>query len=582
MSLRFIAAKSTTLFRSLNDDSILDQHGLSSGIQVRGKSDIYGYDLRLLPPAKEDESRYESKEVLVLISGFTYNSVIQCFGKASREKVENLKISFDDVVSSLQKAEGEFAAVVFDKWNKKVTIVSNKCGTVPIFYSVQAGCLIVTTNLIEHAAILKQLGQEVQISKIASMLYLGQGGMMADETLLENVKRITSGYDVSVDLKTEHCQKNQYYHFCRHSNIKEKDALDALDESFRNAVRKQYELDSLVNKNHFGMLSGGLDSRLDAVVAYEEGFQARTNFTFGEPMCPDIRIAEDIACSLNQPHITVSLTGGNFICDWLKPAVLMNGGVSIAAGSVHAAYAISCINPKGYGVMHTGQLGDGVLGSLLNKADDSEPDAQAGSYGDLFQEQCLDYRLQIAKNYEHHEMFMLYTRGFLTANGGYAMIRNNMYPVSPFLDTDFINTCYSIHPKLRYGNKIYNQWICDKIPMAVQFKWEKTMSKPSAPKYFGRTLGQWWRGTHKILDKMGVKSNKVNRGMNPFDTWYGNNHLLKSYIDNEFQRFRDLGQNVFTQKEWAIVENYYSEARCINKIQIISWLLTINYLKYEI
>ncbi len=81
---------------------------------------------------------------------------------------------------------------------------------------------------------------------------------------------------------------------------------------------------------------------------------------------------------------------------------------------------------------------------------------------------------------------------------------------------------------------------------------------------------------------MGVKSNKVNRGMNPFDTWYGNNHLLKSYIDNEFQRFRDLGQNVFTQKEWAIVENYYSEARCINKIQIISWLLTINYLKYEI
>lgn len=436
---------------------------------------------------------------------------------------------------------GSFCGIYFNRLNNEWLVFTNHTGDQKLFYAQQNEQLIVSDSVFELNKLLKKNGVTTKINVNACYSILSYGYLFNDETLLQEVTRLTAGKMLLVKGST--VKSETYYKLTNQSrkNINKRDAIEELDHLFKKAVRLEYEKDIQNNKKHIASLSGGLDSRMTCWVSDNLGFKNNLFYTFSQTGYEDMTTAKAIAKELNTPWKFIPLDGG----DYLKEAdyvVRESNGLVAYASSSTAYTSHKKLDMDGYGLLHTGQLGDVIVGSYCTAAD---------AYGDGFdfQSKALSKKfidkVEFSNSaYANTEMAYMYNRGFNGILCGNFSMQGTTEVTSPFLHPELMDFAFSLPIEMRSHHKLYKEWIIKKYPDAAKFRWEAIHAKITTPvfryKQFQMPYAKLpYTLLKRLLRRLGVayldKKTQLDN-MTPFERWHLENNSLRLFVRNYFEQ----------------------------------------------
>jgi asparagine synthase (glutamine-hydrolysing) len=256
---------------------------------------------------------------------------------------------------------------------------------------------------------------------------------------------------------------------------------------------------------------------------------------------------------------------------------LLTGGNVLYYGLAHSYSLYKLIDFSNLGIIHTGQLGDAVIGTIIkNYSKDS-----LHKLGYAYSDTCVDHVKTEAVHFSGFpelETSALYQRGINGANNGLLSEQDFSETMSPFYNVDFFSYCLSIPLNARMRHHIYKKWILKKHPGAAAYIWEASKMKINQSTVYIR-IGNKRIPFHQLpasfLRKVGLKKKpgQTKQNMNPLDYWYTINADIKSFQDNYFadnihriEAFPEL-QKVSTQ--------LYHQGDAVEKNQVLTLLSAV-------
>lgn len=510
--------------------------------------------------------------------------------------------NFEECIVSMYKKHGEtffnffrgsFSGVLFDKATDTWIIYTDHIGDKQVFYSVVDNGILFGSEMGFMVETLKLNNYPISLDKTGAYLALTHGFVIEDHTLVNEVKKLSAGHYLCYD--QQGLQEIQYHRFTNKPKVDMTidEAIEGIDKYFRKAVQLQFEKDKEYGYKHLTTLSGGLDSRMTVWVAHQMGYTDQLNTTFSQSNYLDFSIAQQIATDLHHDFLFKTLDHGDFIRD-IDVVTKLTYGNAMFFGLAHGKSLYDKLNFEPYGIVHTGMIGDAIIGTFFKKNEyNKEYKIGQGAYSLELIEKLKEYKFKY--EYENEEIFCLYTRAFTGANQGMVAFQEHTESCSPFCDVDFIKFCYSIPLNLRFNHKIYFDWILQKYPGAAKYIWEKKRTKIHAientiPKYmalFGKKVPaltdanftNWLKGS--ILRRLGLRKkgqksktltifNKDN--MNPVDFWYNENTTLRNFLADYYISNRKYidDKEILTE-----MDHLFNDCVLYDKLQCLSVLSAI-------
>src|SRR6267378_4546200 len=156
-----------------------------------------------------------------------------------------------------EKLVGAFAIAVWDPRERRLTLARDRAGERPLFFSQTADSLIFATEL---ASLVSECKLPVTFDQAALERYLQFGLFASPSSPFTNIQKVPPGGIVQIDVRG--IRNTTYWRWNNVETAKQKPSLDTFDKVFREAVRKQSDVDV-----DFGLfLSGGVDSSLISAV----------------------------------------------------------------------------------------------------------------------------------------------------------------------------------------------------------------------------------------------------------------------------------------------------------------------------
>lgn len=510
-----------------------------------------------------DKCFIENNEFIVGLDGFILN-LIHLKKQYNSDDTSNLFIKLYNKygIGLLTQFKGEFSGFIFIKNDEKLYCFTNQLGSKRVYYSICDKTIIISPSINIIAEFRNNLTHKNSLNIGAAYSLLTFGGLLENQTLIENVYKLQAGN--FLEINAGKLILNQYHSF---NNVEteiynKKEAIHKLDEVFNNNILLEYNKDKEYNYKHLATLSGGLDSRMNVMTANKYGYNT-VNFCFSQTNYLDQQIAQQISSDLNNDFIFIPLDKSNYYKDTEENMDIYEGQIFYLS-SAHYNYALKQLDLKNYGLIHTGQIGDGVLGGFLT--DKNNPNYFSKIISNKLFNKIPHINL---KNYSTEETFKLINRVFnVTIAGSYVSEHHESDLVSPFLDTDFIELCLSIDFSLKYKSKIYIDWINTIKPEIAKYKWEKTGFKPTS--IWKSNLSRY---TKKISKTYYSSFNKQNRmSMNPYEYWYKNNTNFSELYQNIFNESIQLIKNIELKNDVTML---FKTGNVIEKSFVITLLLSI-------
>ena len=475
-------------------------------------------------------------------------------------------------INFVSQLKGEFNGFIFNKNTSELFFFNNKTGTKQAFYASFNEYAIIAYSIANIVSFKQQKALQSTLNIGAAYNVLSFGAMIQNETLVAGVSKLLAGEYLS--LKNKVITINQYFTFnnVAYSIHSKKEAISRIDETITAALKLEYKKDIEYNYKHLATLSGGLDSRVNVMLAHKFGYTNKT-FCFSEPNYLDQVISKKIANSLGLEHQFISLEDGGYM-NHLEENVAIANGTQLYTGAAHYNYSLYQTDVKNYGLMHTGQIGDGVFGGLLTKG--GKQHFFPETISNLFLDK-VKINTTLFNDYKNEEVFKLYHRVFnLTHAGSYTTEAHKTYLVSPFLDDDVILTALAIAPKLKYNQQIYIDWICNKHPEITNFIWERTGFKPN--KNWKTNISKYTKKIKKEYLKLTNQTGKFS--MAPEDYWIENTSFVKEFYTNFFNsNCYLLEANKAFLKD---VKIYYSLGKSSEKAIVLTLLETVRKFKLQV
>lgn len=437
------------------------------------------------------------------------------------------KIYTEKQSAFINQLRGEWSGTIYDSETENLMVFTNHISSKPIFYYDSEDIFIASSELKIITEILHKNNIRYELDKDGALMLLSYGYMLEDYTLIKGIKRLKAGH--YLEILNNKINITKYHEFKYTPVNKPKEYfIEELDRLFTNAVNLEYLKDKEYNYKHFATLSGGLDSRMNVMTANNLGFKT-TNFCASQNNYLDEKIAKKISSDLKNEFIFISLNNGIFLYDIDKP-VKSNDGLVFYSGSAHILDSLNKIDLKEFGIVHTGMLGDGVLGNFIKDKEDNKLYLKDGLRLDTHFDQIESLVRTIQSKYNNKELFLLYNKGFNGVLNGYLAINMFTEASAPFLDVDFLELCLTIPNKFKYNEKIYREWILRKHKNIAKYKWETT----GLPLYFGPKIRYFTRGVNYVLNNW-LKLRNFNYSMTPFNTWYNKNKRISEVYDKYFK-----------------------------------------------
>lgn len=557
-----------------------------------------------------DKLFVESKDLLIVIEGVVLNNHLlmkQYQTDSWQQCVEKMYSQCGDTF--FNEFRGSFSGLLYDKQSNKWIVYTDHIGDKQVFYTQTPTGYIFGSEIGFLAETRKLNGWENTLDKTAEYMAISIGWCIEDKTLIKEIHKLAPGHYYK--LMNDKLEELQYHRFSNTpQDISIDDAIEEIDSQFRHAVQMQFDKDVEYGYKHIACLSGGLDSRMTVWVAHQLGYDNQLNITFSQSNYRDFTIAQQIATDLKHDFLFKALDGGNCIYDIDNVTKLTYGNGNFFSVS-HGKSMNDLINFDQYGIIHTGQLGDVILGTFLSSMDY----VASFSVADRARSIELIHRLDDYKfryQYANAEIYRMYTRGFGGTAQGLLSDQENTESVSPFCDVDFMEFCWSLPLLLRFHHKIYIDWILKKYPEAARYIWETTgkMITPidntprpeqqhtymsilgyKVPAFADSAFPEYIKGF--ILRRLGLRK-KVSaqtpieesshtrrlltaQDMNPVDYWYETNEKLKSFMDAYWYNYKNIVEDKQLQQDMAYL---YEQCDAVyDKLQVLSLLSAIKLIK---
>jgi asparagine synthase (glutamine-hydrolysing) len=197
------------------------------------------------------------------------------------------------------KLVGAFAIAVWDSRERRLTLVRDRAGERPLFFTQTTDNIIFATEI---ASLVSDGKLPVTFDHAALQRYLQFGLFASPASPFANIEKVPPGGIVQIDARG--IRHSTYWRWNNVETPKQKPSLDAFDKIFRAAVRRQSDVDV-----DFGLfLSGGLDSSLISAVTRslhpERPLKAYT-LRFKEESFDEGNFAGSIAASLKLESVPV-------------------------------------------------------------------------------------------------------------------------------------------------------------------------------------------------------------------------------------------------------------------------------------
>ncbi len=527
---------------------------------------------------ESDSIFYEDNEFIIVTEGVILN-LNQLKESLQKPDLKSYIIEKYNRTGNLffEDFKGSFCGFFYDKNKKKAIVYTNHFGDKQLFFHQSDDFFIFGSDIKEITNHLSHFS----LSEKGAYSLLTYGFMLDDLTLVDEVKKLEAGHFLIMDQNNLAIQKYWDFDNTRYTKDNQEQIIENIDLLFRNAVRLEFEKDLEYNFKHLSTLSAGLDSRMNVWLAHDLRFKNQTNFTFSTSGYLDNTIAQNIASALDNQFIFISITENQILENFEKISKINFGNCSIS-GNIHVYNSISNLNFSKFGLCHTGQLGDVVIGTY-NKTPQHQPvQVLSGSFSNFLK----DFAPLTTRLFLNNEHFIMHQRGFNGILQGNLVFQEYTEVSSPFMDKDLFEYCMSIPPELRFNHRIYLKWIKKKHPKAGNYIWEKIRAKPNSLalryKQYHLPISNFWNIRSALLPRIikllsGKFPDIVNKNnMNPYQYWYNSNLDLQkeitAYFETEKQRvekYPELLKN--------ITKMFY-EGTFIEKSQVISLLSAIKYL----
>ncbi|MCF6147993.1 MAG: asparagine synthase [Candidatus Kuenenia sp.] len=516
------------------------------------------------PKFLKDKVFSEKEGIFIAIDGYILNFKILKNKYVANDYFETIKKMYECCGDEFfNEFRGEFSGVLYDKIKNKWLVFTSHTGSKPVFYYKSDELIIFSSEVKVICQILRKHNSDYSLDELGAYFLLTYGFMIEDFTLINEAKKLKPGNYLKIEDGKFLCAQYHRFGTVDYRHDSKKKIIDTLDELFINAVKSEYEKDLEYGYKHIATLSGGLDTRMNVMTANKLGYRDILNITFAQSNYYDERISKKIATDLGYEYLFCSLDTGNYLKDIESP-VLCNDGLVLYSGSAHLLASIRKINFERYGLVHTGMLGDAILGSYLTKPAPVKPVAQMGTYSEYLMKAVVPKIETEVDRYLTEDVFKLYNRGFNGILNGNWTIGQFTECVSPFLDVDFIEYCLSIPPSLRYKQRIYLEWMITKHPTYTKYIWESTKLRPSTNRILPFILKVLHRSYIKVTGRTDLLS------MYPFQYWYDTNSNLRSFVENYFKENIALLDDHGDLKKDC--ESLFNSGTMIEKTQVMTLL----------
>ena len=530
----------------------------------------------IIPKFENDKLFINSDSLLYCTDGVVFNA--SEFHKKNPDSLSSLlpEMYKSEGKSHINKLRGVFSGVIIDKLKKELHLFTDHLGSKRLFYYYNHGTkdFFFASDLKIVTTLMQKYGYTTQLSEEGAYCLLTFGFMLGDKTLCSGIHHLDPGTILTLSLETGNIHKEKYYELTSTPYIEdtEENIIKEIDKRFCKAIQREYNKDLEYGYQHVVTLSGGLDSRMTLVKGVMEGYKNIRTLTFSESGYLDEKIAEKIASDLGCDHVFHSLDNGNYLLNVENP-VKANDGLILYSGAAHQLSSVNILNWDKLGLLHTGMIGDLILGSYLQEGKHHSVDSgmiKRMAYSSKLLGRLNDEISAMSGNYNTDEICAFYERCINGVYNGYFMTQNYTEYASPFLDVDFVDYVMKVHPKIRYKNKLYAKWITKTTPIAEKYIWESTMTRINTPYLIGfcKRAFRYLRG--RLLNQRLVS-------MNPFNYWYIHNPSIKEYFDKMFHEGID---NLSPHPE--ILEDakkLYLEGTVLEKTQVLTLLEATKWLK---
>jgi asparagine synthase (glutamine-hydrolysing) len=202
-----------------------------------------------------------------------------------------------------EKLVGAFAIGIWDPRERRVTLIRDRAGERPLFFTQTTGTVIFATEI---ASIVSEGKLPVTFDKAALQRYLQFGLFASPSSPFAGIQKVPPGGIVEIDARG--VRHSTYWRWKNVETPKQKPSLDAFDKIFRESVRRQSDVDV----DFAVFLSGGVDSSLVSAVtrSLHPGRRLRAyTLRFEEESFDEGNFAESVATSLKLDPVTV----------WVRP-----------------------------------------------------------------------------------------------------------------------------------------------------------------------------------------------------------------------------------------------------------------------
>lgn len=537
--------------------------------ELKYKQNYFGRSV--LDKFQNDRFLYENDNYIVCFEGINYNEVhspeyfISTYEKKGLEFIKGL--------------DGVFSGFLLSKKENKIHIFNDFLGTKRIYYYYNPKIgLAFSSEMHVLSKFLRDnnLSISYDLDGIYSLALYGQ--MFDDFTLVKEIKTLEYAGILSFDLNTKKLAKQKYYKF--EKNIKSQkspDVIENVNNLMENAVKKEWQKDlDYGYEEHLALISGGMDSRVNALLAKNLGFRKINGYTYANPNSSDAKIAQEIAGDHFYSHLQYNMNNGSFFAkrileDYIKPT----DGLTHFTANAIIYNALLRINRQKYGLVHSGQLGDTVSGSFLKPNFDFKTNSdKIGLTGFVKNKKHLE-KIQslenITKRYQgsDYEVFTYEQRQVNGTLSGDRTVSNFIDQASPFYDKDLVNYILTLPNEFKSNQILYFNWLIKKHPDLLKYKWERIGMKPNSSfnlKY-GKLIKKYMNGGKKYF-------NLKYDSMNPIGNWFKESPEILKTFDAIFNEHIELILDEELKSD--LKEIYYDNIfEYRNKFAVITVLLAI-------
>lgn len=529
----------------------------------------------------DDKTIGETDQIIAVLEGYLLNRK-ELYDKYKTDTILNLIEIMNDTngESFFKEFRGCFSGAVFLKKAKKWIFFTNQIGDNPVFYYCSQGQIAVGSQIEYLVDYCKSKDLELSFDENCAYQLLTYGFVANDETFANEIRRLHGGcylvYENNkLELKTYHRFKK---HPSRYQGKTESELIQLIDNCFRKAVELEWRKDDEYGYSYLADLSGGLDSRMNIWVAHELQDRHITVLTYSKSNELDELIAKQITKYWNDELLFKPLDDISFMYDVDENTRLL-GGLSLYSGITGGKRLLQSLNLSNYGLEHTGQVGDAVIGSFYNKESDYRNNAITGRYSEKLSDRLSIRVKDISQQYNDNEIALLYTRGFQGACNTHLLRRNFTEVSSPFLNVDFIQLCLDLPLKARMNHKLYKKWIISTYPDAASFIWEKQGGKLTESKIrttMRKTIAGGFSKARGILIQKALNKH----GMNPIDYWLDYNETARRFLSDYEKEMIVNAKDCISEKLYNDIDWMFNTGNALEKSMALTVLSSLKLYRF--